>query len=187
MSNLWSGVKKEERCPSPGLGASAQEKFDGSLSSPLPLDMKVKEEPLKKEERLSPFFTSPMYIKTEPKTEPKAELEASPSQSPTLHDNDMSPQKSKLSPSPTPPPSTTTGTPSMASTPPPTPSAAPAVNSKSAKGSSVQLIGDLPIARDEALATFNEILENNYQYKTLGRSREAFESMTCDCTYEHGQ
>jgi histone-lysine N-methyltransferase SETD2 len=50
----------------------------------------------------------------------------------------------------------------------------------------VQLIGGLPIARQEALVSFNEISENNYQYKTLGRSRELLESMTCDCTYEHG-
>ena len=49
-----------------------------------------------------------------------------------------------------------------------------------------QLIGDLPVARQEALASFTEIHDNNYQYKTLGRSRELLESMTCDCTYEHG-
>jgi [histone H3]-lysine36 N-trimethyltransferase len=44
-----------------------------------------------------------------------------------------------------------------------------------------QLIGDLPIAREEALKTFIEIQENHYQYSTLGRSREALESMTCEC------
>ncbi|KAF8889066.1 hypothetical protein BD779DRAFT_1439557, partial [Infundibulicybe gibba] len=44
-----------------------------------------------------------------------------------------------------------------------------------------QLIGDLPKAREEALSTFNEIVDNCYQYKTLGRSREMMESMTCDC------
>ncbi|KAH9969992.1 hypothetical protein BGW80DRAFT_1176844 [Lactifluus volemus] len=44
-----------------------------------------------------------------------------------------------------------------------------------------QLIGDLPIASEEALKTFIEIQENHYQYSTLGRSREALESMTCEC------
>ncbi len=39
----------------------------------------------------------------------------------------------------------------------------------------IQLIGDLPIAREEAVRTFNEIYDNNYQYKTLGRSREVRE------------
>lgn len=50
-----------------------------------------------------------------------------------------------------------------------------------------QLIGDLPRAEAEALRTFVEISENHYQYGTLGRSREALESMMCDCQYEHGQ
>lgn len=50
-----------------------------------------------------------------------------------------------------------------------------------------QLIGDLPRAEEVARATFVELPENHYQYNTLGRSREALESMTCDCVYEHGQ
>lgn len=50
-----------------------------------------------------------------------------------------------------------------------------------------QLIGDLPCAEEEALRTFTEIPGNQYQYGTLGRSREALESMTCECQYEHGQ
>ncbi|KAF9468312.1 hypothetical protein BDZ94DRAFT_1154403 [Collybia nuda] len=116
-------------------------------------------------------------------SELKTEPHASPSESPTLRGNDMSPQKPKLSPTPTPPPATASGTSSMTPTPPPPPSA---TTSKKGQASSPQLIGDLPIARDEALATFTEIPENNYQYKTLGRSREALESMTCDCSYEHG-
>jgi hypothetical protein len=44
-----------------------------------------------------------------------------------------------------------------------------------------QLIGNLPAAREEAMKTFIEIQENQYQYSTLGRSREALESMTCEC------
>jgi hypothetical protein len=50
-----------------------------------------------------------------------------------------------------------------------------------------QLITDLPRAGEEALRTFVELSGNHYQYGTLGRSREALESMTCDCQYEHGQ
>ncbi|KAF8549008.1 hypothetical protein OG21DRAFT_1500664 [Imleria badia] len=49
-----------------------------------------------------------------------------------------------------------------------------------------QLIGDLPLAEEAARATFTELPANHYQYNTLGRSREALESMTCDCVYEHG-
>ena len=49
-----------------------------------------------------------------------------------------------------------------------------------------QLVGSLPKAEEEARATFIEIPENLYQYGTLGRSREALESMMCDCQYEHG-
>ncbi|KAI9508050.1 hypothetical protein F5148DRAFT_1303778, partial [Russula earlei] len=44
-----------------------------------------------------------------------------------------------------------------------------------------QLIGHLPNAREEAMRNFIEIQENQYQYSTLGRSREALESMTCEC------
>nr|GAT56044.1 histone methyltransferase [Mycena chlorophos] len=47
----------------------------------------------------------------------------------------------------------------------------------------VQLIGDLPIARDAALATFTEIAANTYQNKSLGRSREALEGMSCECAF----
>jgi hypothetical protein len=41
-----------------------------------------------------------------------------------------------------------------------------------------QLIGHLPRAEDAAMRTFEKIPENHYQYSTLGRSREALESMT---------
>jgi len=87
--------------------------------------------------------------------------------------------------SPTPPPESacdglpTNDTISKASTP-------PLKQPKKFSAIPSQLIGDLPVARQEALASFTEIHDNNYQYKTLGRSRELLESMTCDCTYEHG-
>ncbi|TFK37690.1 hypothetical protein BDQ12DRAFT_607516 [Crucibulum laeve] len=96
----------------------------------------------------------------------------------------MPPPKFKSSPTPTPPPTTTNGTNSATPTPPPS---TPSINSRKAAATAPpQLIGDLPVARAQALSTFNEIPDNNYQYKTLGRSREALESMTCDCTYDHG-
>ncbi|THH26928.1 hypothetical protein EUX98_g7264 [Antrodiella citrinella] len=58
--------------------------------------------------------------------------------------------------------------------------------SKTKKKPEAQLIGDLPRAEGDALKTFEELPGNHYQYGTLGRSREALESMTCDCQYEHG-
>lgn len=147
------------------------------------VDQDKQEEPLKEEECPSTFVN--MDVMTELKAEP---LDASPSQSPTLNnDNEMSPKKFKFYPTPTPPPSTTNGATSMRPSPPLTPLHTPsAANSKKLPTSGPQLIGDLPLARNEALASFREISENNYQYKTLGRSREALESMTCDCSYEHG-
>ncbi|KAI0632959.1 hypothetical protein C8Q77DRAFT_857945 [Trametes polyzona] len=78
---------------------------------------------------------------------------------------------------------------SEATSPKSTPSATPPVVSKSKSKppkAPVQLIGHLPRAEEEAMKTFTEIPENHYQYGTLGKSREALESMTCDCQYEHG-
>ncbi|KAG7087687.1 hypothetical protein E1B28_013634 [Marasmius oreades] len=72
---------------------------------------------------------------------------------------------------------------SKMSTPPPSTAAS---TSKKASPSAPQLIGDLPIARDEALGTFVEMSNNWYQYKSLGRSRELMESMTCECQFSHG-
>lgn len=113
----------------------------------------------------------------------KADMDASPA-SPSTLVADMLPQKFKSSPTPTPPPSTKNGTPTKTSaSPPPT----PVTNSRKPSSPGPQLIGDLPIARTDALSTFNEISANNYQNKSLGRSREVLESMTCDCLYEHGQ
>ncbi|KAG6866333.1 hypothetical protein C0991_005800 [Blastosporella zonata] len=171
-------VKNEER-ESPSLEPTGDAHEYPSFLVPPPssgtLDHLKMEGP--KQEPLSPL-SAPTGIKIEPKTED----EPSPSQSPTLND-ELSPlQKFKLSPSPTPPPSTTNGTASMSSTPPPV--GIPLTTSKKAQASAVQLIGDLCIAREAAIATFNEIEANSYQYKSLGRSREALESMTCDCTFD---
>ncbi|RPD63290.1 hypothetical protein L226DRAFT_533149 [Lentinus tigrinus ALCF2SS1-7] len=69
-----------------------------------------------------------------------------------------------------------------------TPSATPAPSKSKGKRPKppVQLIGHLPRAEEDAMKTFTEIPGNAYQYNTLGRSREALESMTCDCQYEPG-
>ena len=68
------------------------------------------------------------------------------------------------------------------------PVATPAKNGRGKKKTiDVQLIGDLPRAEEDAHKTFQELPGNHYQYGTLGRSREALESMTCDCQYAHGQ
>lgn len=62
----------------------------------------------------------------------------------------------------------------------------PPAPSKSKAKPEPQLIGYLPRAEEDARLTFTEIPKNHYQYQTLGRSREALESMTCDCQYDHG-
>ena len=49
-----------------------------------------------------------------------------------------------------------------------------------------QLIGHLPRAERDAMKTFTQLPDNFYQYQTLGRSREALESMTCDCSFTPG-
>ncbi|KAJ7456920.1 hypothetical protein FB451DRAFT_1341958 [Mycena latifolia] len=79
------------------------------------------------------------------------------------------------------------GSHSRSPTPPPITPLTPANTTKKKSSPSAQLIGDLPVARDEALDTFNEIPENNYQNKGIGRSREATEDMRCECTFEQGE
>ncbi|KAJ7079995.1 histone methyltransferase [Mycena belliarum] len=78
------------------------------------------------------------------------------------------------------------GSDSPSPTPPPETPLTPALSTKKKSVPPVQLIGDLPIARDDALGTFTEIAGNNYQNKSIGRSREATEDMRCECTYERG-
>ena len=180
-------VLEKEESGSPSLGPTPKIDVDFPLPSSHPDDMAdnvKKEDPPKQEDRLSPSLSSPSLVKLEP----KVETEVLSSQSLIFNNGGIMPQKRRLSPTPTPPPLTASasGSTSMASTPPlDLPSIAN--NLRKIRGSPVQLIGDLPIARQDALASFNEIIENNYQYKTLGRSREALESMTCDCVYEYGQ
>ncbi|KAF7326676.1 Histone methyltransferase [Mycena venus] len=79
------------------------------------------------------------------------------------------------------------GSRSPSSTPPPLSARTPSAGTKKKSTPPLQLIGDLPIARTDALATFNEISDNNYQNKSIGRSREAMEGMTCECIYRKGK
>lgn len=76
--------------------------------------------------------------------------------------------------------------PTMISDTPPNPST-PVSNAKKQPPFHPQLISHLPCAHTEALSVFTEISDNQYQYGTLGRSREALESMTCDCLFDPSQ
>ena len=48
-------------------------------------------------------------------------------------------------------------------------------------------IKDLPNAEHEALSTFSELRENDFQAKGLGRSNQQEEMMVCDCTFDEGE
>jgi hypothetical protein len=152
--------------------------------SPVTTDLFIAKEEPYTATSLYPPTTTAMDIDIKPEYDVKPERDASPSQSPTLV-ADISTQKlNNMSCYTTPPPSSITdGTISKSSTPPILPSSK---HSRKATPAAVQIITDLPVARESALGTFNEISGNNYQFKSLGRSREILESMTCDCTYEHG-
>lgn len=178
MTAIYTSLK-QERTQSPRLVATV------STAGPLDQASDAKEQHWAVTPSLS-IMTSATLMDIDIKTESgtKAEHTASPSQSPTLV-SESTGQKFKASRSPTPPTVTVKAdtTPrSNSATPPIT---APSKGSKKA-AAPVQLIGDLPVSRTEALASFNEISDNNYQFKSLGRSREILESMSCDCTYEHG-
>jgi histone-lysine N-methyltransferase SETD2 len=123
-------------------------------------------------------------IDVKPSSSMNAEEVPSPSQSPTLV-SDVSAQicKASRTPTPTESPFPEDGSSSKSSTPP---FATLAKTPRKAVAAPLQLIGDLPTARKEALASFSEIQANNYQNKSLGRSRELLESMTCECAYEPG-
>ncbi|KAJ7452106.1 hypothetical protein B0H11DRAFT_1742432 [Mycena galericulata] len=78
------------------------------------------------------------------------------------------------------------GSASRSPTPPPLATRTPSAKKKKAPQPR-QLIGDLPVAREDALTTFTELPGNNYQFKNIGRSREGTEGNTCECTYKRGQ
>lgn len=165
---------------SPSLGPVAGSERATTSSTPTTMTTPVKEEDF--------FSLHSPSSPTAPLMDVDLKLEShiSLSQSPTLAETTN--EKMKPSPTPVPHAITMNGTKSETSTPPPSLQATcSSGNLKKLAGAAVQLIGDLPVARGEALKTFCEINENNYQYKTLGRCKELSESMTCDCTYEHGE
>ncbi|KAF9239430.1 hypothetical protein BU15DRAFT_61942 [Melanogaster broomeanus] len=96
-----------------------------------------------------------------------------------LDDAQVPPETPSVKAEPSPPPQLKRETSESSASAPPAADVKP-------KRKGPQLIGDLPRAEEAARATFIELPDNHYQYNTLGRSREALESMTCDCAYEHG-
>lgn len=131
---------------------------------------------------------SKIYVKSDPvemRDHPVSMDEGRPSPVPSdnvkMEEEDPIPQNMDRSPFPEDPlptkfePSTSTS-PSTSPKPESTP---PTPRKPLKKGP--QLIAHLQIATEEAMRTFIEIRENQYQYSTLGRSREALESMECEC------
>ena len=115
---------------------------------------------------------------------PKGEDELSPMSLDAVHTDDNDKKKEKMSVEGTP------ETESKSATPPPSshsPSKAKA-NGKAngTKKAGPRLIDYLPRAEEQALKMFEQLKDNHYQYSTLGRSKEALESMTCDCQFVPG-
>ncbi|KAH8831290.1 histone-lysine N-methyltransferase [Flagelloscypha sp. PMI_526] len=65
-------------------------------------------------------------------------------------------------------------------------SLSPAKSSRKTSKHTVQLIGDLPVAREDALKSFTQLERNVYQNKSIGKNQEMMESMTCECIFRHG-
>ena len=119
-----------------------------------------------------------------PKRSPSTSVPPTPS---------LTDEGSSVKPSPSPAP-TLEGKPSRNGSPSKKPSrqsssATPGPTSKASGKAKAgpQLIGHLPRAEKAAMETFTELRGNHYQYSTLGRSREALESMTCDCVFVPGR
>ena len=172
MTEIYPAIKQSPS-PSPTLAPEL---------SPATVDLfRAKEESFTATS-LYPLTTTAMDLDVKFEYDIKSKGDASPCQSPTLVYDIRTPNLNRSCYT-TPPPSMTDGTTSKSSTPSLLSSSKPARKSTAA---AIQFISDLPVARESALGTFNEIFENNYQFKSLGRSREILESMSCDCTYEHG-
>lgn len=48
------------------------------------------------------------------------------------------------------------------------------------------LIGDLPVAKDEALSTFEVLPDSTYQFASLGKAHGLDEGAACDCHFVPG-
>ena len=158
-------LKVEDSSPSPFASTSSITLEDRSSTSP-----------------------SKLYVETDPvkmRDQPVSSDEGQPSPTPTddakMEEEDPTPQYMPRSPSPDdPPPTKSQPSASTSSSTSPKPESTPPAQRKPLKNGP-QIIAHLPTATEEAMRTFVEIQENHYQYSTLGRSREALESMTCEC------
>ncbi|KAJ7146126.1 hypothetical protein C8R44DRAFT_756649 [Mycena epipterygia] len=149
-------------------------------------------------ESTSDLPSSPMalQVKDDPKTSPSRSPSAPASVGPKLDSDKQADSRSATTEADESMPpvdddsasssASSSASPSRSPTPPPIARRPSAKSTKQKETPPRQLIGDLPIAREEALDTFNEISDNNYQYKNLGRSRDNQENMTCECTYRRG-
>lgn len=78
---------------------------------------------------------------------------------------------------------------SSSSTPPMTPMAKPSLSRRRTQPEPISriFIKDLPNAEREALSTFAELKENEFQTKGLGRSNQQEEMMVCDCVFDESK
>jgi len=173
-------VVKQERIQHPTLAQTEcrPEDDDQCLAS-----HRTKAEPLTAISSLGFMSSTSTRDIVKPGSSMNTEEIPSPSQSPTLV---FAAQNCKVSRTPTPLPTESPMPEDDFISKSSTPTATLAKTPRKAVSAPPQLIGDLPVAREEALASFSEIQDNNYQNKSLGRSRELLESMTCECTYEPG-
>jgi hypothetical protein len=158
-------LKVENGSPSPFASTSSITLEDHSSTSPSKLYVE----------------TDPIKMRDQPVASDEGKSYPAPADDAKMEEEDPTPNYMPRSPSPDDPPPTRSqpGSSTSPSTSPKPESTPPAQRKPLKKGP--QLIAHLPIAREEAMRTFVEIQENHYQYSTLGRSREALESMTCEC------
>lgn len=69
----------------------------------------------------------------------------------------------------------------------PSPSPTPQPRRGNSTKHAIQFIGDLPVAREDALRTFTQLESNCYQNKSIGKNTEMMESMTCECIFKSGK
>ena len=125
--------------------------------------------------------TDPVKMRDQPVSSDEGHPSPTPIDDTKMEEEDPTPKYMPRSPTPDDPPPTKSQ-PSASTSPStsPKPESTPPAQRKPLK-KGPQLIAHLPTAREEAMRTFVQIQENHYQYSTLGRSREALESMTCEC------
>ena len=166
MSKFRSmALKVEDGRPSPFASTSSITLEDHSSTSPSKLCVE----------------TDPVKMRDRPVSSDEGQPSPTPIDDTKMEEEDPTPTHMPRSPSPDDPPPTKSQ-PSASTSPSisPKPESTPPAQRKPLK-KGPQLIAHLPTAREAAMKTFVQIQENHYQYSTLGRSREALESMTCEC------